>query len=60
VFVGSFQNDRDPTAGRVREALLRMAVPLTLKNRPGGPVDTMIVPATMLTDLTDVKAEFRK
>jgi hypothetical protein len=60
VFIGSFQNDRDPTAVRVREALLRMAFPLTMKDRPGGPLDTLIVPATMLTDLTDVKAQFQK
>jgi hypothetical protein len=60
VFIGSFQNDRDPTAVRVREALLKMSVELQRTNRVGATSDTMIVPATMLTDLTDVKAQFRK
>jgi len=60
VYIGSFQNDRDPTAGRVREALVKMAVPLMDKKRSGGAIDNMIVPATMLTDIEGVKAQFQK
>jgi hypothetical protein len=60
VYIGSFQSDRDPTAARVREAVVKMAVPLMDKKRSGGAIDTMIAPATMLTDLEPVKAQFQK
>jgi hypothetical protein len=67
VFIGSFDSDRDPAAYEMREALLRVAVQLQNENpKPGllqrdnsrGRTDIMIVPATGLTDLKDIKAQF--
>ncbi|MDR3623079.1 MAG: hypothetical protein P4L85_27245 [Paludisphaera borealis] len=60
VYIGSFQTDRDPQAVQVREALVKMAVPLMDRKRTGGAVDTMIVPATMLQDLSVIKTQFEK
>jgi hypothetical protein len=58
VFIGSFNSENDPAAIATREQLLKLAVPLMNKKRQGGGVDTMIVPATALTDLTPIKAKF--
>ncbi len=61
VFVGSFDSDRDPQAGNVRESLLKLALPLMdSKSRGKAHLDTMIVPATALTDLTNIKSNFQK
>jgi hypothetical protein len=58
VFIGSFESERDPQAIAAREQLLRLAVPLLDKRRPGGGLDTMIVPANALTDLDPIKGKF--
>ncbi len=58
VFIGSFNSENDPAAIATREQLLKLAVPLMNKKRQGGGVDTMIVPATALTDLAPIKAKF--
>jgi hypothetical protein len=62
VFVGSFDTAQDPRAGEVRDKLLRMAVPLVDKSSKGrgkNALDTMIVPALALTDVTDIKQKIR-
>jgi hypothetical protein len=62
VFVGSFDSAEDPRAGDVRARLMRMAVPLVDKSSRGrgrNALDTMIVPALALTDLSDTKAKVR-
>ncbi len=58
VYIGSFNAWQDPAAVAVREALLRLAVPMLDRKRSTGGMDTMIVPAGMLTDLTDIKNKF--
>ncbi len=58
VYVGSFSSKQDPTAVAVRDSLLRLAVPMLDRKRSTGGMDTMIVPAGMLTDLTDIKSKF--
>jgi hypothetical protein len=58
VFIGSFDAEKDPAALEVRDELLKLAVPLLHRNRPTGGLDTLIVPAGMLTDLKDIKAKF--
>ncbi len=59
VFIGSFNSEKDPVAVEVREAMLKLAVPLLDRKRPTGGLDSMIVPAGMLTDLKDIKANFQ-
>jgi hypothetical protein len=60
VFIGSWNSLEDPGAGRTREALLRLAMPLTDKQtRKKDALDIMIVPALALTDLTDYKAKIK-
>lgn len=61
VFVGSFETDKDPSAVGIRDALLKMAIPLVTvdKNRPSQALDAMIVPAGWLTDLKPIKANFQ-
>jgi hypothetical protein len=62
VFVGSFDAPQDPRAGEVRDKLLRMAVPLVDKSSKGrgkNALDTMIVPAIALTDVSDIKQKIR-
>lgn len=61
VFLGSFQSDRDPTAVQVRERLVRMAGELAGRTAKGSSKALpMIVPATMLTDLSVIKAQFEE
>ena len=62
VFVGSFDSADDPQGAEVRERLVVMAYPLAGQiQRPGSAgknaLDTMIVPALALTDLSDIKAK---
>jgi hypothetical protein len=64
VFVGSFDSPRDPRAGEVRERLVQMAYPLADKSNTKGArgknaLDTMIVPALALTDVSDIKSKVR-
>jgi hypothetical protein len=59
VFIGSFNAEKDPAAVETRDALVRLAVDLMKNDRPTGGVDTMIVPAGMLTNLKDIKANFQ-
>jgi len=59
VFVGSFQQEKDPAAVAVRDSLLKMAVSLMDRQTKGrNALDTMIVPAGMLTELAPIKANF--
>ena len=61
VFLGSFQSDRDPNAVQIRESLVKMAVPLAERMGKGSSKPKpMIVPATMLTDLSVIKAQFQE
>jgi hypothetical protein len=52
VLIGSFNAPDDPAAAKLRDQLLRMAVPLANKKV----TPTMIVPANALTDLEPIKA----
>jgi hypothetical protein len=61
VFIGSFNNPQDPAAGAMREALVKDAVALANRDKRGkGAVDTMIVPALALTDLTEMKTKLKE
>jgi hypothetical protein len=60
VYIGSFNAEKDPAAIDVRDSLLRLAGPILDQKRPTGGLDTMIVPAGMLTDLKDIKANFQQ
>ena len=60
VFVGSFNSQRDPAAVEVRDSLLKLAGPLLDRKRPTGGMDTMIVPAGILTDLKEIKSSFQE
>lgn len=55
VFIGSFSSEKDPGAAQLRDALMKMAVPLADKKRSRAALDTMIVPAIALTDVGDLK-----
>lgn len=62
VFVGAFNSTDDPHALAVRDELLKVAGELngTTKDRWGHPTtDRMVVPATMLTSVDDLKATLR-
>ena len=59
VFIGSFNGPKDPSAVEIRESMLKLAVPLLDRKRPTGGLDSMIVPAGMLTELKDIKANFQ-
>jgi hypothetical protein len=57
VFIGSFQDPRDPAAAALRNQLVQDAYALSNKNERGkAATDTMIVPALALTDLTEIKS----
>jgi hypothetical protein len=65
VFVGSFDSPRDPRAHQIRERLVAMAYPLADKsNGPGArgknALDTMIVPALALSDLSEIKSKIQQ
>jgi hypothetical protein len=65
VFVGSFDSPRDPRAFQVRDRLVAMAYPLADRsNAPGArgknALDTMIVPALALSDISDIKSKIQK
>lgn len=58
VFIGSFKSTDDPSALVVHEELLKVAGKIngTAKDRWGRPVtDKMVIPATMLTSVDDLK-----
>jgi hypothetical protein len=62
VFVGSYNAPDDRKAGEIRDRLMQMAVPLVDKSNRGrgkNALDTMIVPALALTDLSETKAKVR-
>jgi len=60
VYVGSFDNPEDPRAAATRDGLVRLAVPLMDgKTRPKT-LDSMIAPASMLTDLAKIKQQFQQ
>ncbi|MDG3003984.1 hypothetical protein [Paludisphaera mucosa] len=60
VFVGAFDAPNDPRAGATREGLVKLAVPLMDAKTRAKTLDTMIAPATGLTDLTPIKQNFEK
>lgn len=60
VFVGSFDRPDDPNARRMRDELLRIAVPLLKSDKNPRGLDTMIVPATVLTDVDGAKKSLRE
>jgi hypothetical protein len=63
VYVGSFSSTDDPNALAVREELLKIAgeMNVSTKDRWGRPqTDRMIVPATMLTSVDDLKGTMGK
>jgi hypothetical protein len=63
VMIGSFNAPNDPAAGQLRDSLIRVAV--DIMDRKAGPntkarkrgLDTMIVPATALTDVEPLKVQ---
>ena len=62
VFVGAFNSTDDPNALAVRNELLKIAGKLngTAKDRWNRPVtDQMIIPASMLTSVDDLKSTIR-
>src|SRR5262249_41842852 len=58
-YVGAVNAPMDPAAVKGREELVKRAAPLMDAKRPTGHIDQMIVPAGMLTDLKDIKANFQ-
>jgi hypothetical protein len=59
VYIGAFNSPQDPAIVAMRDALLRAAVPLSDRSRRGrDALETMIVPATTLTDVEVIKAGF--
>jgi hypothetical protein len=69
VFVGSFDAPNEPRAFQIREWLVAMSYPLADKSTPGphnpsargkNALDTMIVPALALTDVSDIKSKIKK
>jgi hypothetical protein len=59
VFIGSFSSERDPAAAQLREALMKLAVPLADRKRSASALDTMIVPAIALTDVGVIKTRMQ-
>jgi hypothetical protein len=60
VFIGAFDNAKDTAIGTMYQELLRLAIPLVDKKKQGwNALDTMIVPATTLTDVEVIKAGLR-
>jgi hypothetical protein len=60
VFIGSFNSPQDPAAVALRQHLVDKSYDLTQKKKRGkDALDTMIVPALALTELTDIKAKIQ-
>jgi hypothetical protein len=59
VFVGSFSSENDPGAAQLRDALMKLAVPLADRKRSRAALDTMIVPAIALTDVGQFKSKIQ-
>jgi hypothetical protein len=59
VYIGSFSSEKDPSATQVREALMKLAVPLADRKRSSGALDTMIVPAVALTDVGEIRSKMQ-
>jgi hypothetical protein len=59
VFIGSFSSERDPAAAALRDAMLKLAVPLADRKRSSAAMDTMIVPALALTDVGVIKTKIQ-
>jgi hypothetical protein len=60
VFIGAFNSPQDPAIQPMYNALLQAAVPLSDKSQRGrNALDTMIVPATTLTDVDVIKASLQ-
>ena len=56
VFIGSFDRPDDPKASKLHDKLLELTVEL---NRRKVTQNTLIVPASQLTDLAKIKAQFQ-
>jgi hypothetical protein len=59
VFIGSFSSGNDPAAAQLRDALMKLAVPLSDRKRSRQALDTMIVPAIALTDVGQLKSKIQ-
>jgi hypothetical protein len=60
VFVGAFKSDKDPAIVPVHNELLKAAGKLNAKDKRGrSAVDQMIVPATYLTDVDEIKSNLK-
>jgi hypothetical protein len=60
VFVGSFNDPRDPAAAALRNQLVHDAYEMSNKDKRGkAATDTMIVPALALTDLSEIKSTLK-
>jgi len=59
VFIGSFSSERDPSAAKLRDELMKLAVPLADRTRSSAALDTMIVPAIALTDVSTIKTKMQ-
>jgi hypothetical protein len=60
VFIGAFNSDKDPAIVPVHAELLKAAGKLNAKDKRGrAAVDQMIVPATYLTDVDEIKTNLK-
>jgi hypothetical protein len=60
VFIGAFSSDKDPAVVPVHNELLKAAGKLNAKDKRGrSVVDQMIVPATYLTDVDEIKSNLK-
>jgi hypothetical protein len=60
VFIGSFNDPRDPAAAALRNQLVQNANAISNKDKTGkAATETMIVPALALTDLSELKATLK-
>lgn len=60
VYIGAFQDPRDPRIVATRDGLVKLSVPLMDGKTRSKTLDSMIAPATMLTDVTAIKKTVQK
>jgi hypothetical protein len=58
VFIGSFDSPRDPRAVELYKQLIELSDDLMQVKRPTGPLDHLIVPASVLTDVSVIRTKF--
>jgi hypothetical protein len=59
VFVGSFNSPNDPAYKNARQQLLQLAVPMLKSTKNPRGLDTMIVPAMVLTNAGEIKKQLQ-